>query len=309
MAYLVFEEQGEFYLLVVAAAVRRHPIFFANLLSGCLLKDAQGRRLDPLDVWQATKDGSWPDFLARYLTPHVPSVVQQALPSGMVAIKRAASRQDGVCTIFQERDAVVWVRKSTLVEAAEQAVAGQPIFPGVAYDIHLRQLAARGDWMAWLQALEYFVETVFMRFALSGDALQGQAIDAIARNAVLDERAGITFFDLEFSNYTAPAKTFMIYRLCLSLVGRRGEYLADSGFTCLYELYCHLCSRFELDPAAYVLDVRREAAFQAWVCVRPSKAVKYFKGLQAFAPRQSIPQRLRRLRYAFRLLVQTTVKR
>lgn len=304
MKYLVFKAQGECYLLVLAAAVQRHPIFFANLLSGCLLVDAQGRRLDALDVWEAVANGRWQNLLARYLTLQAPCVMQQVLHPNVVAIKRTVSRQDGVCTLFQEREGSVWVCKGTLAEAADQTLVGLPISPGVAYDMHLRQLAARGDWSAWCQALECFVEAVFLRFALSADSLQGQAIDAIARNAVLDERAGIAFFDLEFTDYTAPAKTFFIYRLCLSLVGRRGEYLADSGFTCLYELYCHLCVCFSLDSAAYVADVRREAAFQAWVCARPDKPVKYFKGLQAFARRQTFAQRLRRLRYALRLLGQ-----
>lgn len=304
MAYLVFEEQGECYLLVLAAAVQRHPVFFANLLSGCLLVDAQGRRLDALDVWEAVANGRWQHLLAHYLTLQPPGRMQQALHADVVAIKRAVSRQDGVCTVFQEHEDTLWVCKGTLAQAAEHRLTGLPISPGVAYDMHLRRLAARGDWAAWRQALEGFIEAVFQRFALSADSLQGEAIDAIARNAVLDDRAGIAFFDLEFADYTTPAKTFFIYRLCLSLVGQRGEYLADSGFTCLYELYCHLCACFALDAAAYVADVRREAAFQAWVFARPGKSAKYFKGLQAFAGRQTFTQRLRRLRYALRLLGQ-----
>lgn len=302
MDYLVFERQGECYLLIAAPAIERHPVFFANLLSGCVLMDAQGHRLDALDVWQAVAAGRWEALLARYLTAHAPRMLEPAMRRDVVAIKRSISRQDGVCTVFQSQGGAVQVLKCTLAQAAEQVLLGQPIFPGVAYDIYLRQLAACGDWLAWRQALRRFVEEVFRRFPLTPDTLQGAAIDAIARNAVLDEGAGIAFFDLEFADYAAPSKTFFIYRLCLSLMGRRAEYLAGSGFTCLYEVYCHLCSCFALDARAYVQDVCREAAFQSWVSGQPIRKVKYGKGLQPFAPGQRLVQKLCRLMYALRLL-------
>lgn len=305
MAYLVFEEQGECYLLVAAAAIDMHPVFFANLLSSsALVADAQGRQLDALAVWEAVATGRWQRLLAHYHVLEAPPALRAALQSGVLAIKRTVARKDGVYTIFHECDGAVWVLKCTQERAAGAALLGEPIFAGVAYDIHLRQLAACGDWSGWRQALFLFVEDVFVRFALTEDSLQGEAIDLLARNAVLDEQENIAFFDVEFADYEAPSKTFFIYRLSLSLVGRRAEYLAGSGFTCRYELYCHLCKCFALDASTYIENVRREAAFQAWVSGKSIKRVKYFKGLQPFALKQPLGQKLRRLRYALRLLAQ-----
>ncbi len=303
MAYLVFEERGECYLLVAAAAIDRHPVFFANLLSSsALVADAQGRRLDALEVWEAVFAGRWHSLLAHYHALEAPTALRAVLQSRVLAIKRSVARKEGVYTIFHERDGVVWVLKCTQEQAVGPALLGGPIFAGVAYDIHLRQLAARGDWLGWRQALQCFVEDVFARFALTEDSLQGEAIDLLARNAVLGERANIVFFDFEFAGYGSPSKTFFIYRLCLSLAGRRTEYLAGSGFTCRYELYCYLCACFALDSSTYVEDLRREAAFQAWVSGKSIKRVKYFKGLQPFALKQTLAQKLRRLRYALQLL-------
>lgn len=302
MGFLVFEERGECYLLVSAAAIERHPVFFANLLSGCLLVDDLGLRLDPLQIWQAVAAGRWQSLLDRYRSNRAPPALLPAMQSDVVAIKRSVSREDGVCTVFREQAGTLQVLKCTLAQAASARAAGQPIFPGVAYDIHLLQLAANADWSGWRQALQRFVEAVFQRFALDGNRLQADAIDAIARNAVIDEHGEIAFFDLEFADYMPPAKSFYIYRLCLALVGRRGEYLAESGFSCLYELYCHLCACFALEAGAYVEDVRREAAFQAWVTGRRVSKVKYAKGLRPFASGQRLSQKLRRWAYALRLL-------
>ena len=52
--------------------------------------------------------------------------------------------------------------------------------------------------------------------------------------------------------------------LLLQECSRREEYLADNGLACLYELYCHLCTCFALNAAAYAADVRREAVFHIW---------------------------------------------
>jgi hypothetical protein len=303
VGYLVFQERGECCLLIDATAIARHPLFFANLLSGCGLSDDQGRRLDPLTVWQAVAGGSWQALLSAHMAEKVPPAMHAAIQKNLV-IKRSVSREDGICTVFREQDGTLQVSKCPLNQTCVETLAGDPIFPGVAYDIHLRQLAARSDWQAWRQALQQFVEAVFQRFALNQDCLQGEAIDAIARNAVLDEQAGIAFFDLEFADYATPAKTFFIYRLCLSLAGRRAEYLADSGFSCLYELYGHLCDSFGLRPA-YLADVRREAEFQAWVAGRPVGKVKYARGLRPFGQRH----RLRCLNYRLRLLAARVVNK
>lgn len=303
MTYLAFEEKGECYLLVNSAAIERHPVFFANLLSSCVTAtDAQGRRLDALDVWQAVAAGHWQALLARYRVVQAPSLLQAAVRPGVLALKRSVSRYDGICTIFRECDAVVWVHKYSHIQGGRQTLPGQPIFSGVAYDIYLRQLAARGDWLAWLQAVQRFIEKVFSRFALNADILRGAAVDAVARNAILDDQGEIVFFDLECAEYTTPRKTFFIYRLCCSLVGRNAEYLTGSGFICLYELYFYLCAHFSLDARAYIEDVRCEADFQAWISGQSIKRVKYFKGLKPFALKQPMAQKLRQLRYALRLL-------
>lgn len=301
MGYLLFEERGECCLLVDTAAMERHPVFFANLLSGCRLSDAQDRCLDPLDIWQAVAAGAWQRLLSRHMAEQAPPAMRAAIQKNLV-IKRSVSREDGICTVFREQGGTLKVSKCSLVQAGEDALAGQPILPGVAYDIYLRQLAAKADWQGWRQALQRFVEAVFQRFALSASCLRGEAIDAIARNAVWDEQAGIAFFDLEFADYTTPAKTFFIYRLCLSLAGRRSDYLAGSGLSCLYEMYRYLCDCFGLDSRAYLEDVRREAAFQAWVAGRPVGKVKYGRGLRPFSKRQRPSQRLWRWSHALRLL-------
>lgn len=171
MTYLAFEGKGECYLLVKSAAIERYPVLFANLLSSCVTAtDAQGERLDALDVWRA---------------------VAAVCPS-MLALKRTVSRQDGICTIFHECEAVVWVNKCSQIQGG-QILSGQLIFLGVAYEIYLRQLAARGDWLAWLQAVQCFIEKVFSRFALSADVLRGAAVDAVVCNAILDDQDEIVF--------------------------------------------------------------------------------------------------------------------
>ncbi len=306
MTYLAFEDQGECYLLVDSAAIERHPLFFANLLSSCVSAvDMNGERLDALSIWQAVNTGHWLTLLARYQTLVVTPVLQHFLRPGVMAIKQSSSRQDGVSTIFYECDGKGWVMKLSQAQAksGELVLLGEPIHPGMAYDIYLRQLAARGDFTAWRHEVKRFISAVFKQFALSGGYLQGAAIDAVARNAVLSEQGDIAFFDLECSEYTTPSKTFFIYRLCCSFEGRNPSYLNGSGFTCRYEIYRYLCAHFTLNASDYVKDVQREAAFQAWVSGQPVKKIKYFKGLQPFVPQQRASQKMRRLLHAFRLLV------
>lgn len=302
MNYLVLEEQGECCLLVDTRAMGRHPVFFANLLSGCQLTDVFGRRHEPLHVWQSIQEGRWTALLAGNLCQSIPEDLTAAMQHGVVAIKRAVTRKDGICTVFTEREGELLVQKCTLEQAAGGLLAGQRILPGVACDMYLRRLAARGDWEWWHAFIRAFVAEVFARYSTDDEHLSGMAIDAIARNAVIDDLAGISFFDLEFSEYGDIPKTFYIYRLCLSLMGHRAEYMRNSGFTCLYEFYSHLCTHFVLDAGRYFSDVRREVAFQAWVSGRPAKKPGYFRGLRPFAPGLSARQKVGRIRLRFAVL-------
>ena len=90
MNYLVLEEQGECCLLVDTRAMGRHPVFFANLLSGCQLTDVFGRRYEPLHVWQSIQEGRWTALLAGNLCQSIPEDLTAAMQHDVVAIKRAA---------------------------------------------------------------------------------------------------------------------------------------------------------------------------------------------------------------------------
>lgn len=295
MSYLVLEENGDCCLLADSEAIGRHPVFFSNLLSGFQLTDVAGARRDPLHVWQSIRDGSWQSLLAGNLRSAMPEDLAAVMRPGVVAIKRVTTRQDGVCTIFWECDGELHVDKCSLAQADHRGLTGQRILPGLACDMYLRQLAAGGNWALWLDFVRGFVAEVFARYSTDDVMLSGIAIDAIARNAVIDEVDGISFFDLEFSEYGDLPRTFYIYRLCLSLMGHRAAYMKGSGFCCLYEFYCYLCANFSLDVGRYFADVRREVEFQAWVTGRPAKAANYFRGLKPFASGLSVRQHIRRM--------------
>lgn len=297
MGFLAFEDDGECYLVVDASAIERHSLFFANLLSGCLVHDAQGQRVDPLTIWQAVRYGQWASLLNGYYCQNPTAALKLAMRPGVVAVKRSLERQSNICTLFSERDGHLSVEKRPLDCAADPAGATQPIFPGMACELYLCQLAAQGDWARWRQALEQFVATVFSRFALDNERLQGLAIDAIARNAVIDEHGQLAFFDLEFAEYGPLPKSFFIYRLCLSLMGRRAHHLAGSGFSCLYEVYCHLCQHFDLAPDNLCRDVRLEVAFQARISDAQAKRPRYYRVLKPFARQSGLLKHWRNLRY------------
>jgi len=299
MSYLVFSKQNVCYLLVDASAVNRHPLFFANLISSCVSHES----LSSLELWRCIFYGSWQIVLGDYIFGAAPDALKRFVRPNVIAIKRAVSRHDEICTIFYELDSGVFVKKCTLASLAGCQLNGSPIFFGMAYDMYLQDFAARQMWEEWRAALLFFIDEAFARFYLDEKVLQGDAIDAVARNAVLNDRGRVDFFDLECAEYTCPSKTFFLYRLCCSIEGRDSGYLAGSGFSCRYELYCYLCDYFSLGSGSYLKDLRGEADFQAWINGRPKK-IKYFKGLKSFGREESLANKFRRLCYALRLLGQ-----
>lgn len=213
MSYLVFSKQNVCYLLVDASAVNRHPLFFANLISSCVSHES----LSSLELWRCIFYGSWQIVLGDYIFGAAPDALKRFVRPNVIAIKRAVSRHDEICTIFYELDSGVFVKKCTLASLAGCQLNGSPIFFGMAYDMYLQDFAARQMWEEWRAALLFFIDEAFARFYLDEKVLQGDAIDAVARNAVLNDRGRVDFFDLECAEYICPSKTFF-YIVCAALL-------------------------------------------------------------------------------------------
>lgn len=306
MAFLAYPSTTDCSLLVDSSAIGRHPEFFANLLSGCEIVDANGAVVDPLDVWRAVREQRISPLLDTLLTEAVPMVFAALIHEGVVAIKCSSGRAQEVCTLFYEREGGLRVRKhaSRLDERGAcvllQAGPEEKVHPGIAFDFFIYQCAIEREWPKLREALTMFIGVAFQRFAAEDSTLIGLAVDAIPRNSVMDSSGALEFFDLEFADYGKVARSFFIYRVCISLMTRRAKLFAGAGFSCLYEVYLYLCQQHDVSPALRQ-DVSREAAFQARVQGRSPKKPRYYRVLRPFARHVGLATRLRLLAYRIQI--------
>ena len=298
MSFLVFPSLSTCNLIIREVALRKYPEFAANIISGCDIKDSGSAVLESAVVWDMIFNNKDDSSLEAYKVSEVPSMFSALVAENIVALKLSANRADNVCTIFVDAADGLQVIKISLAsllsgDAAEliRLAAKESVYAGVGLDILLYQKAHQQDWAGVFQCLQDFFDEVFSRFSVNHETLQATTIDMIPRNALLDMSGRINFFDIEYTDAGQVKKTFFIYRVCLSVMGRKGYLFAGCGYDSIYEVYDYFCKFFGF-KSTVKLEVKREFEFQCKVNGPSKKKISFFWALKPFSVKKGFTARV-----------------
>ena len=130
-------------------------------------------------------------------------------------------------------------------EFSWEAQPGTPLAPGEPFRLRLEEHLVAGRGEHFLGDLCSFFDFIRARFGRDRD-LEGEALDAIARNATRDEHGAFHLFDLEWRARSGVPVSWWILRNVLSCVEMRGSPIPDLPHgRALYEA---LCARLGAGP-------------------------------------------------------------
>jgi len=142
--------------------------------------------------------------------------------------------------------------------------ARSPLAPGESLRLRLEEHLIAGRSGAFLEELSTFFDFVRARFGRASD-LEGEALDALASNATLDESGSFHLFDLEWQARSRVPVSWWILRNVIACLEMRGKPIADLPHCgALYEA---LCARAGVEPCL-AADLAREADLGAAVRAR-----------------------------------------
>jgi hypothetical protein len=292
--YFAFPSTARCLLLVDMVAAREYPEFLANLLSSCGLVSYEGvERV--LDAWLAVRKGHSHALLEPYLISQLPEALLDTLKDGVLAVKWSEGRAQEISTLFFQRSGRLYVKKC---RGGEEFCAEKIIYEGVAYDMNLYQRALESDWQGFIQGLNIFVSSAFERFSMACDLLTPCAVDAVPRNSVVSSCGEVQFFDLEVTGGTPVDKSFYIYRVCVSVVGRNRGLLKGGHLKCIWDVYRYLCQSQGLKEFCILQDMRREAALQARHTGKKIRKIKRYRPFCGFDEGSSLQGRFRLFFYS-----------
>ncbi len=309
MKFFVFPSLSVCDLIILDATLLKYPDFSANIISGCEVRHSGCAVLEPSAVWEGVFKNTIGVQLDAYRTNDAPAIFAGLVVGDVVAIKRSANRADNVFTIFVDTPEGLQVAKLPLALLLEGGGAElirlapkESVYVGVGFDIVLYQKACLKDWVGVFQSLHDFFDEVFARYSINVDALQGVAIDMIPRNSLLDMSGRVRFFDIEYVGGGHVEKAFFIYRVCLSVMGRKGYLFAGCGFDCIYDIYRFFCQHYGLRTNIR-LEIKRELEFQCEVSGSGKKKLSFFWALKTFSVEKGLKarleKRLRRMRVQY----------
>lgn len=309
MSFLVFPSLSACDLIIRDVALQKYPEFSANIISGCEVRDAERVVLESTAVWDGVFNNNISPQLDAYRANEAPAIFAGLAVGAVVAIKRSATRADNIFTVFVDTPEGLQVAKLPLALLQEGGGAElirlapkERVYVGVGFDIVLYQKACLKDWAGVFQSLHEFFDEVFTQYSVNVDALQGVAIDMIPRNSLLDASGRVHFFDIEYVGGGHVEKAFFIYRVCISVMGRKGYLFAGCGFDCIYDVYRFLCQHYGL-RANIRLEIKRELEFQCKVSGSSKKKLSFFWALKTFSVKKGLrarlEKRLRRMRVQY----------
>ncbi len=300
MNFLVFPSLSACGLIIRDVALQKYPEFAANIISGYDVRSSGRALLEPSVVWDLVFSNKLESLLDAYKTNVIPSAFSALLTEDIVALKLSANRVDNVCTIFVDGADGFQVVKISLAsllsgDASEliRLAPKENVYAGVGLDVLLYQKAYQQDWVGVFQCLQDLFDEVFSRFSVSNEALQSTTIDMIPRNALLDMSGRINFFDIEYIDAGQVKKTFFIYRVCLSVMGRKGYLFSGCGYDSIYDVYNYFCEFYGY-KSTLKLDVSREFEFQCKVNGPSKEKVSFFWALKPFSVKKGLVVRLKK---------------
>jgi hypothetical protein len=309
LSFLIFPSLSVSALVIHETALLKYPEFAANIISGCEVRGSELVILEPSVVWDGVFNNSIGIQLDAYRARQAPAVFADLLAGNVLAIKRSANRVDNVFTIFVDTPEGLQVTKlsqALLLEGGgEELIRLAPkeeVYAGVGIDIVLYRKAGLKDWVGVVQCLQGFFDEVFSRYSVSSSALRDVVIDMIPRNALVDVSGRVVFFDIEFVGAGDVEKTFFIYRVCISVMGKKGYLFAGCGFDCIYDVYMFFCKYYAL-KCDIKLEIKRELEFQARVNGSSKTKLNFFWALKTFSLEKGFAvrfkKRLRRIRVKY----------
>ena len=168
----------------------------------------------------------------------------------VVACLLSRSRKHNVLTKFYGDKKNVWADKyfvdsdSSIMELSDRISAVvetcQPWLSGEGLERKLELYALTGDWPSFCGLLNRFIGCVYREFNHDDSHISGLALEAIARNCII-ESGNFSFFDLEYRSSKPIQKSYFILRVCYHLFGQNSFLLADSPFENYKKMYEYFC--------------------------------------------------------------------
>lgn len=131
------------------------------------------------------------------------------------------TRRDKVETVFSFRGDVCLVEKRVLHRAwrgpgcrfRQLALPPEPLAKGVSVNLPIAEFVKGGNWKDAFDKLETFFRLLLAAFPLDArGCLPPNMVDALPRNAVINESGALQFFDLEYERKSGVPLSFLIYR-------------------------------------------------------------------------------------------------